>query len=146
MAPLIALITSFITFRIVGIFGWEYFDHWQTSLQAGVAIMFLVTASAHWGKRRPDLIRMVPDIFPQKAMIVSITGYLEIVGAIAIMIPFTSRFAAIGLVILLMVMFPANVRAARHKLTIGGSSVPNLYVRTLLQLIFIAAVILASLI
>jgi len=33
-------------------------------LRAALGIMFFLTASAHWGKRRPDLIRMVlPSAF-----------------------------------------------------------------------------------
>src|SRR5262249_55563651 len=37
---------------------------WWTALRIALAAMFLVTASAHWGKRRADLIRMTPAIFP----------------------------------------------------------------------------------
>lgn len=66
MAPFIALVASFLLFRIIGLLGLSYFDDWHTSLQAAVAIMFLLTASAHWGKRRKDLIRMVPPAFPKK--------------------------------------------------------------------------------
>jgi uncharacterized membrane protein len=44
--------------------------------------MFLLTASAHWGKRRRDLIRMVPGVFPQPDLLVTLSGMLEIVGAI----------------------------------------------------------------
>lgn len=106
--------------------------------------MLLLTATAHWGKRRSDLIRMVPPSFPRRDLIVTATGWLEIAAAIGIMIPATSEAASVCLTVLLIAMFPANVRAAREKLTIGGKPVPGLFVRTLLQLIFITAVILAS--
>jgi len=87
---------------------------------------------------------MVPPALPKREWIVSATGLLEIVGAILIVLPFTSGVAAIGLVILLIAMFPANIRAARERLTIGGKSVPPLGVRIILQLIFIAAILGAS--
>lgn len=144
MAPLIALAASFVLFRIAGLIGLTYFNGWHPSLQGAVAVMLLLTASAHWGKRRPDLIRMVPPSMPKPNWIVTATGWLEIAGAIGILIPVTSRIASICLALLLIAMFPANVRAAREGLTIGGKPVPNLLVRTLLQLIFLAAVILAS--
>ena len=144
MAPLIALIVSFGIFRVAGLLGWSYVDDWQHSLQAAVAVMFLLTASAHWGKRRADLIRMVPPSFPRPDWIVTATGWLEIAGAIGILIPAVSSAAAAGLVLMLLAMFPANVRAAKEKLTIGGQPVPYLVVRTLLQVIFIAAVLAAS--
>jgi hypothetical protein len=59
MAPLVALITSFALFRILG-FRVPYFADWHHALRAALGIMFLITASAHWGRRRPDLVRMVP--------------------------------------------------------------------------------------
>ncbi|NQX62135.1 DoxX family protein [Paenibacillus qinlingensis] len=144
MAPFVALLSSFLLFRAMGFLGWSFFDQWHTSLQGAVAVMFLLTASAHWGKRRPDLIRMVPPAFPKPASIVTITGYLEIAGAIGILIPAVSQAASVGLLLLLLAMFPANVFAARKKLTIGGKPVPRLAVRVVLQLVFIGAVVLAS--
>ncbi|WP_325063578.1 DoxX family protein [Risungbinella massiliensis] len=99
--------------------------------------MLLLTASAHWGKNRSDLIRMVP----RRDWIVTATGLLEIAGAIGIMIPATSYTACVCLVVLLIAMFPANVYAAKQKLTIGGRPVPKLFVRSLLQVVFIAAII-----
>jgi hypothetical protein len=40
-------------------------------------------------------------------------------------------------------MFPANIFAARQHLTLAGRPVPALGLRTVLQLVFIAAAILA---
>ncbi|WP_223068297.1 DoxX family protein [Paenibacillus caui] len=144
MAPFIALLGSFLLFRLVGWLGLSYFDHWHPSLEAAVCAMFLLTASAHWGKRRPDLIRMVPAVFPKPDWIVTVTGWLEIAGAIGILFPATSRVASIGLIVLLVAMFPANVKAARERLTINGKPVPNLLLRTVLQLVFIGAILFAA--
>ncbi|OAS21058.1 DoxX family protein [Paenibacillus oryzisoli] len=144
MAPFVALLSSFLLLLGIGSLGWSYFDDWHTALQGAVAVMFLLTASAHWGKRRPDLIRMVPPAFPRPNLIVTITGYLEIAGAIGILIPMMSLAASIGLFLMLIAMFPANIFAARNRLSIGGKPVPRLAVRTILQLVFIGAVVLAS--
>ncbi|KRF44102.1 DoxX family protein [Paenibacillus sp. Soil787] len=144
MIPFYVLIVSFTLFRLLGLFGWSYFDSWQTPLQGAVAIMLLVTASAHWGKNRQDLIRMVPAAFPRPSWLITATGGLEIAGAIGILLPATSRVASICLAILLIAMFPANVKAARERLTIGGRPTPKLLARTLLQIVFLAAVLLAG--
>lgn len=144
MAPLIALVASFLLFRAIGLLGISFFDDWHTSLQGAVAVMMLLTASAHWGKRRSDLIRMVPPFFPRSEWIITATGFLEIAGAVGIMLPTTSLAASVCLTLLLIVMFPANVYAARKKMTIGGKPVPKLFVRILLQIVFIVAVLLAS--
>ncbi|RAP77786.1 DoxX family protein [Paenibacillus montanisoli] len=144
MAPLIALIGSWLVFRLAGLLGLSYFDGWQHPLQAAVAVMLLLTASAHFGSRRTDLVRMVPESLPRREAIVSVTGLLELAGAVGILIPVSAPAASICLAVLFIAMFPANVRAAREKLTIGGSPVPSLPVRTVLQLLFIAAALAAS--
>lgn len=144
MAPFILLIVSFLIFRLIGFLGLSCFDDWETSLRMAVALMFIFTATAHWGKRRPDLIKMVPPALPNPEFIVTITGILEIVGAIGLLIPITSSIASIGLVFLLIVMFPANIRAARKGATIGGRPSTPLIPRTILQIIFLIAVILAG--
>ncbi|MGN7471072.1 DoxX family protein [Brevibacillus sp. SAFN-007a] len=144
MVPFYVLVGAFLLFKILGLVGLSYFEGWHSSLQGAVAVMLLLTASAHWGAKRPDLIRMVPPIFPKPGWIVTATGLLEIAGAIGILFPATSQAASIGLAVLLVAMFPANVRAARERLTIGGRPVPALPLRIVLQLVFIAAVLLAG--
>ncbi|MBW7459959.1 hypothetical protein K0U00_38455, partial [Paenibacillus sepulcri] len=59
-------------------------------------------------------------------------------------IPATAAIAAAALALMLLAMFPANVYAANHKLTLGGKPVFSLVPRTVLQIIFLAAVILAG--
>ncbi|WP_242772328.1 DoxX family protein [Brevibacillus parabrevis] len=144
MVPFYVLVGAFLLFKILGLIGLSYFEGWHSSLQGAVAVMLLLTASAHWGAKRPDLIRMVPPIFPKPGWIVTATGLLEIAGAIGILFPATSKAASIGLAVLLVAMFPANVRAARESLTIGGRPVPKLLLRTVLQFVFLAAVLLAG--
>jgi uncharacterized membrane protein len=143
MAPFIILIVSLFILRITGVLGITYFDGWETSLRGAVALMFLFTATAHWGKRRPDLIKMVPPSVPNPQLMVTITGILEIIGAIGLLIPFTSNIATIGLALLLIIMFPANIFAARKGITIDGKPTTPLFLRTILQIIFLIAVILA---
>ncbi|MGN7941150.1 DoxX family protein [Metabacillus sp. 22489] len=144
MAPFILLIVSFLIFRLSGFLGLSYFADWETSLRFAVALMFIFTATAHWGKRRPDLIKMVPPSLSNPDFIVTITGIFEIVGAIGLLIPITSAIASFGLALLLIVMFPANIRAARKGITIGGRPSTSLLPRTILQILFLIAVILAG--
>lgn len=144
MIPLYALIVSYFIFWVLGLLGLSHFQGWHTPLQGAVAVMLLLTASAHWGKRRLDLIRMVPPAFPRPDFIITVTGWLEIAAAIGILFPATSRAASICLMVLLVAMFPANVRAARNHLTIAGAPTPALPVRTILQLVFLAAIYFAG--
>jgi uncharacterized membrane protein len=88
---------------------------------------------------------MVPPAFPRPDLLVTITGVLEVLGAIGFMIPATARIAAGALSILLLAMFPANVRAAKLNLTIAGQRVPTLASRTALQIVFALAALAVAL-
>ncbi|AJY76721.1 DoxX family protein [Paenibacillus beijingensis] len=144
MAPFIMLAGSFLLFRSLGWIGLPFFDRWIFDLQLAVACMFVLTASAHWGKRRPDLIRMVPRSFPKPGLIVTLTGWLELIGAAGIVIPAVSQLAAIGLSLLLLAMFPANIRAAREGIAIAGKPATPIGLRTILQIVFLTAILLAG--
>jgi uncharacterized membrane protein len=120
------------------------FDSWAWCLRGGLALMFLFTASAHWGKRRRDLIAMVPHVFPRPDLLVSATGVFEILGGLGLLVPTVAPVAAACLTVLLMGLFPANMRAARERLTIGGRPATALPLRALLQLVFLAAVLAAG--
>jgi uncharacterized membrane protein len=132
MQPLIILASVF-TLLIVPL-------GWWTALRIALAAMFLLTASAHWGKRRADLIRMAPAVFSRLDLLVTITGICEIAGAIGLLIPGLASIAAIGLALLLIAIFPANV-AARHGIAIAGRAPTPPPVRAAIQVIFVFAVI-----
>ena len=119
MVPFVVLLASTLALRAAGAIGIAFLDSWVMSLRGGLAAMFLLTASAHWGRRRPDLIRMVPPTLPRPDLLVTVTGWLEILGAAGLLVPATAGVAAACLAALLVAMFPANVRAARQRLTIG---------------------------
>jgi uncharacterized membrane protein len=141
MIPAIVLLAAFAVLRLVGLAGVAELDNWNAPLRLALGAMFLFTASAHWGRGRPDLVRMVPPAFPAPGMIVSITGVLEILGAAGLLISSTAHAAAICLAVLLAAMFPANVRAARERLTILGRPAPSLALRTTLQVLFIGTLL-----
>jgi uncharacterized membrane protein len=144
MIPFVVLVAATLALRGIGGAGIPVLGTWTASLRGGLFAMFLLTASAHWGKRRPDLIRMVPPAFGRPDLIVTATGLLELLGAAGLLIPTTARAASICLSGLLIAMFPANVRAARQNLTVGGRSATALPLRLLLQLLFIGALGIAG--
>lgn len=144
MIPFIVLVISTLLLRVIGAAGVGPLNSWIWCLRGGLALMFLFTSSAHWGKQRRDLIAMVPRVFPRPDLMVSATGVFEILGALGLLIPGLARVAAACLAMLLIALFPANVRAAREGLTIGGRPATALPLRALLQLVFIAAVILSG--
>jgi len=115
------------------------------SLRIALAVMFLFTALSHFMPRtRSDLVRMVPPVFPQPALLVTMTGIAEAILAAGLLAPTFARAAAWALVALLVAMFPANVHAARAKMTIGGRLATPLWIRLPLQLFWIGALIVVA--
>jgi uncharacterized membrane protein len=145
MAPFIVLVLVFNVCFLLGRLGISALDDWGAALRIGLFAMFVLTASAHFGRRRPDLVRMVPATLPNPGLIVTLTGIAELAGAAGLLVPPFERPAALALSLLLVAMFPANVRAAREKLTLGGRPATPLGLRTVLQLVFLAALVAVAL-
>ncbi|MFF5215583.1 DoxX family membrane protein [Micromonospora sp. NPDC000442] len=142
MAPLIALVAGTGLARLVGLAGLSALDGWHPALRVGLALMFVMTGIVHFvGDRRQDLIAMVPPRLPRPDLLVTVTGVLELAGAVGLLVPATARWAAAGLALLLLAMFPANISAARRRLTLAGRPVTPLGIRTVLQLVFLAAAV-----
>jgi len=141
MAPLIVMLAGWLVFRAIGAAaGLESAETWTGALRFALALMFAFTALAHFTARtRGDLVRMVPPWLPQPGLLVTVTGVLEILGAVGLLVPSTVSVAAIALIALLIAMFPANIHAARTRQSIAGRTATPLVVRLPLQLFWIAA-------
>jgi uncharacterized membrane protein len=145
MAPLIALIVGTVVARLAGFIGIDALNDWQPALRVGLAVMFTVTGVAHFtAKRRGGLIAMVPPKLPRPDVLVTVTGVLELAGAVGLLIPWTAPLAAVCLAALLLALYPANLSAARRRLELDGKPVTALVPRTLLQVVFVAACVLAA--
>src|SRR5215471_5433098 len=94
MVPFIVLVIATLLLRAIGAAGVALFTNWTWCLRGGLAVMFFLTASAHWGKQRVDLVAMVPRAFRRPDLMVSATGVLEILGALGLLIPAIAPIAA----------------------------------------------------
>ena len=144
MVPFFTLVASFLLFGLAGFGGISFFRDWVIDLRYALAAMLFLTASAHWGRRRTDLIAMVPPVFPRPDVIVTITGILEIAAAVGLLFERTARWAGTGVALLFVPMFAANIHAARQKLSIGGTPVTPLPMRTAMQCVYIAVALAAA--
>ena len=121
--------------------GVELLNDLSAALRIGLAAMLVVTASAHFGSCRSDVIRMVPPVLPRADLLVSLTGVVEILIAVLLLVDPTSTTAATALVAFLVAVFPANVHAARVGVGIGGRPPTPLGVRAAMQSMFIGAAV-----
>lgn len=140
MVPVFVLAISSIVLRGIGWLGVKRLSSWRDAVRAGLAIMFVFTAAAHFTDTKHDLLAMVPDPLPASLWLIYLTGVLEIAGAIGLLIPRFRRVAGICLVILLLAMFPANVNAALNAIPLRGEAPTPLWLRLPIQLLFIGTV------
>lgn len=137
MAVLFILLASWLVFRGVGALGVSALVSWQDSARYALSLMFFFTAATHFNKMKHDLARMVPAMFPHPMLFIYLTGVLEFLGALGLVLPRTHAMAGICLIALLFAMFPANVRAAKEKLLMRGKPATQLWLRLPMQLFFI---------
>ena len=140
MAPLIVLVIGTALARLAGQLGVSSLRNWAAAVRVGLAVMFCFTAAAHFTSMRGDLIRMVPPAVPNPDFMVTLTGICEVLGAIGLLVPRTRRLAAIGLILLLLAVLPANFHAAASGVTLRGAPPTPLLPRIALQLLFIGLV------
>jgi len=135
------LVVSLLLFRAAGAFGVTALASWVASTRGALAVMFLFVGVLHFTRRgRDEMARMVPNVFGNAVAIIYWTGVCEIAGAIGILIPRTRVLAGVCLILFLIAVFPANVKAARQKLTVGGRPATPLVPRTAMQILFIGLI------
>ena len=145
MAPLIALVLGSFAGRLVGSLGVDYVDSRLSAIAVVLALMFVVTGIAHFvNPLRRDLIAIVPPGLPAPALLVTITGVLELLGAVGLLYPPTRAAAAVALGVLMLVMFPANVYASRMP-NPPKSMTTRLPLRTVEQVVFVGAALVVGL-
>lgn len=140
MAVLFVLLTSWLGFRAIGALGVPTFATWRDAARYALALMFVFTGSAHFNRMKHDLARMVPAVFPRPLALVYLTGICEFLGAAGLLLPRFRSFAGICLIALLIVLFPANVKAARDRLLLRGKAVTPLWQRAPMQVFFIGLI------
>jgi uncharacterized membrane protein len=145
VAPLLLLVAALLALRAAGALGLSPLADWPTAARYALAIMFAFTAAAHFGRQRHSLLRMVPAWMPSPKWVIAVTGVLELLGGLGLLLPLTSPLAGICLAVLLVAMFPANVRAAREQIVLDGKPATPLWFRTLVQVLFVATLLWATL-
>ena len=94
---------------------------------------------------QPDFfVRIVPRVLPAHLLLVQISGFFEVLGGLGILIAKTRRLAGIGLVVLYVAVFPANVNMCIHPELGGNIPLWALWARLPFQAVFIALALWVS--
>ncbi|HLS26240.1 MAG TPA: DoxX family membrane protein [Beutenbergiaceae bacterium] len=130
-----------LAFALIWIRRRRVYRSWPSALRVGLSAMFFMTGITHFVLLREDLVAMVPPFLPAPELLVTLTGVLELAGAVGLLLKRAAVWAAGGLATLMVTMFPANVYAALSGLTMNGEAATPLVPRTLMQLLYIAAAV-----
>lgn len=141
MKPLIVLLSAFVITLLIsrlksGSFNWKYAG------RIGMSAMLFFTAVAHFVFTE-GMAQMIPDLIPFKTAMVYLTGVLEILSAIGLMLPKTYAKTGIALIVFYLAILPANVYAALNHINyqtgeLDGNGPVYLWFRIPLQILFIA--------
>ena len=82
-------------------------------------------------------LSIMPPIFPMHSEAVLISGVLEIVGGIAVLMPGLRRAAGWGIFVLLIAVYPANIYMALYPELFPSIHSGFLYFRLALQFLFL---------
>jgi len=145
VAVLIVLFGAWLLFRGIGALGYQAFAAWHDTARYALAVMFTFTGISHFTKLKEDMVRMMPASVPNPRLMVHITGVLELLGALGILLPQTRLLAGICLILFLLAVFPANVKAAREKILLNNRPATPLWLRLPMQILFIGLIWWAAL-
>ncbi|MBE9586367.1 DoxX family protein [Mucilaginibacter sp. JRF] len=140
MKPLVVLLISFVFAAALIIFT-DYPEGYALAARIAMAIMLIFTAMGHFVYTK-GMALMIPPFIPFKKGLVYITGVIELLGAIGLLLPTLARVTGIALIIFFVLILPANIYAALNKVnyqkgTNDGSGATYLWFRVPLQLLFI---------
>ncbi|RIA09350.1 putative membrane protein [Flavobacteriaceae bacterium MAR_2010_72] len=138
MAPLLILFVSFLTMLAINKLLLK--ERFSLSFlgRLALAIMLIFTGMTHFTKT--DLmIEMMPEIVPIKLELIYLTGCLEIMASIGLLIHKYSKITSVMLIIFFLSILPANVIGSLKEVALGGMQhgVNYLYFRIPLQLLFV---------
>ncbi len=104
-----------------------------------VSLLLTIAGVAHFFFTK-TMVAMMPDILPFKLELVYITGIIEILAAIGLLIKRYRMLTAILLLVFLIAVLPANIVGAMKRLPAGGMEKGEayLYFRIPLQFFFMA--------
>ena len=136
MAPLIVLLATFTLLVLLRRFFAPRALSWSFCGRAAMSAMLLLTGAGHFFMTE-ELAAMLPPAVPMRTEILYATGILELMAAVGLLIPATSRLTSWCLVAFFVAVLPANVYGALNRVGVGEHGPAYLWFRLPLQILFI---------
>ena len=102
----------------------------------GLAVFFIAIGCDHF--IRPNFyVGIMPPYLPAHLELVYLSGLFEVLGGVAVLFGALRRWAGVGLMVLLVAVYPANVHMAIHPELFPELGLGALYARLALQFVFL---------
>ncbi|MEV4258456.1 hypothetical protein AB0J52_35320 [Spirillospora sp. NPDC049652] len=144
-AEVILSVAVALVLRTLGALGVRRFAAWPVCAAHAMALMLVLTGGARFipdsvegVPSAEELARMVPPPVPFPLAMVYLTGVLELLIAVGLVLAPTRRVAALGLALMLPLLLPANIYAALNDIPLNGAEATPLWARIPQQLAYIA--------
>jgi uncharacterized membrane protein len=111
-------------------------ERWRRRLRVVLVTFMVAIGILHFVVPGP-FVGIVPRFLPFPLALVLVSGFFEVLGGIGLLVPRVRRAASIGLVLLYVSVFPANVNMVLHPELGQGIPVWALWGRLPFQVLFI---------
>jgi uncharacterized membrane protein len=91
-----------------------------------LTVLFIFTGLSHFFMPE-EMAQLIPAFVPMRTEIIYVTGVLEILGAIGLLVPGLERLAAIALILFLIGVLPANIYSAFTYVDFGSHELGPIY-------------------
>ena len=140
MKPLFVLLGAFIISLILTKLFTKTIDY-PLSGRIAMAVMLAFTAIGHFAFTK-GMTMMLPDFIPFKTEVIYLTGVIEIIAAVGLLIPSLRVWTGWALIVFFILLLPGNIKAAidhvdYQKATFDGDGPAYLWFRIPLQILFI---------
>lgn len=89
-------------------------------------VFFYIFAGVSHFRNPPFFLKITPQWVPSPEKVNLIVGAFEVILGVGLALPFTRSYAAIGIIILLIAVFPANLYHFQKSLRTGKLVIPTL--------------------
>ena len=102
-----------------------------------LAAFFVVAGANHF--LNPDFyVRIMPPYLPAHLELVYLSGFFEVLGGLAVLVPRYRVLSGWGLILILLAIYPANIHMALNPEMFPAVPAFALYARLPLQIVLIA--------
>jgi uncharacterized membrane protein len=112
-------------------------DLWRRRLRVVLVVFMVAIGLGHFAFPRP-FVSIVPAFLPAPLLLVLVSGFFEVLGALGLLVRRVRRAASVGLALLYLSVFPANINMVMHPELGAGIPLWALWARLPFQVLFIA--------